>query len=145
MPDDTYIYFDTEFTSFESPQLLSLGAVASNLTEFYSEIDQIPENICSDFVISNVINKFTGPSFPLEIITSNFIQWLSSFNSNIILLSDSYYDRDLINSLCGYPIPINNGFKCRWMPLPHIITTNSHHALEDAWGLIKTFGPQFLD
>lgn len=144
MINKVYIYFDTEFTSFESPKLLSLGAVSSTLAEFYAEAENFSIDECSDFVKQNVLTKFTGPSFSLDVISIKFVQWIESFQLNIVLLSDSQYDRDIINALCGYPIPLKSGFKCVWMPLPHSITTNSHHALEDAWGLIKTFGRQYL-
>lgn len=30
------------------------------------------------------------------------------------------------------------GIPCVWIPLPHTVTTNSHHVLVDAWGLINT-------
>lgn len=57
------MFFDTEFSSFESPKLLFLGAVSSTLAEFYAEVDKIPIDDCSDFVRQNVLTKFTGPSF----------------------------------------------------------------------------------
>ena len=44
------MFFDTEFSSFEYPKLLFLGAVSSTLAEFYVEVDKIPIDDCSDFV-----------------------------------------------------------------------------------------------
>jgi hypothetical protein len=35
------MFFDTEFSNFESPKLLSLGGVYSTRTEFYVEEDKI--------------------------------------------------------------------------------------------------------
>ena len=42
--------FDTEFSSFDSPKFLSLGAVSSTLAEFYAEVDKITMDDFSDFV-----------------------------------------------------------------------------------------------
>ena len=65
-----------------------------------------------------VLTKFTGPSFPLDIVSKKFVQWLGDFQSGAVLQSDSQHDRDIINALCGYPIPLTNGFKCIWIDQP---------------------------
>ncbi len=58
------IYLDTEFTNFESPQLLSLGMVMTSGEEFYHELDlSLPENAavpasCSDFVQDTVLSQW---------------------------------------------------------------------------------------
>ena len=41
MSNKVYIYFETEFSNFESPKLLSLGGVYSTRAEFYAEEDKI--------------------------------------------------------------------------------------------------------
>lgn len=140
------IYFDTEFTCFSNPELLSLGAISTSGCEFYAEVVPIPFDACSDFVKAHVLPKFTGPQLSCEDLASRFLSWLGNFGKPVVLLSDSQYDRDLVNSLCGgYPLPIPGGHRCVWQPLPGIVTDNSHHALEDARGLLQAFGQQFLD
>lgn len=41
MSNNVYIYFDTEFSNFESPKLLSLGAVSFTFAEFYAEVNEL--------------------------------------------------------------------------------------------------------
>lgn len=69
MSDNVYIYFDAEFSNFESPQLLSLGAVYFTLAEVYAEVDKITNDDCFDFVKQNVLTKFTGATFLLDIVS----------------------------------------------------------------------------
>ena len=38
MPADQLIFLDTEFTSFESPELISIGLAASSGEDFYAEV-----------------------------------------------------------------------------------------------------------
>ena len=146
MTPQAFVYFDTEFTCFEQPQILSIGAVSADGKEFYAEVDPTPFAACSDFVKACVLPKFTGPQLSREELASGFLSWLGSFGKDIVLMSDSHYDRDLVNSLCGgYPLPIPGGCRSYWQPLPGIVSDNSHHALEDARGLLRAFGQQFLD
>lgn len=146
MKPQVFIYFDTEFTCFEQPEILSIGAVSSEGKEFYAEVAPVPLDACSDFVKAQVLPKFTGPAFPKKEVASRFLSWLGRFKKDVVLMSDSHYDRDLVNSLCGgYPLPIPGGYRSYWQPLPGIVSDNSHHALEDARGLLRAFGQQFLD
>ena len=58
------IFFDTEFTDFTNPQLLSLGMVTHDGREFYAELDcRDPGNgavfaRAGDFVRSNVLSQW---------------------------------------------------------------------------------------
>lgn len=146
MKSQEIIFFDTEFTCFEKPELLSLGAISIGGIEFYAETASIPLDRCSEFVKARVLPKFTGPQFEREELASRFLSWLGSFEKTIVLLSDSQYDRDLVNSLCGgYPLPIPGGYRSIWQPLPGIDNDNPHHALEDARRLLQAFRQQFLN
>ena len=145
MKSQEIIFFDTEFTCFEKPELLSLGAISIGGNEFYAEIASIPFDRCSEFVKAGVLPKFTGPQFEREELASRFLSWLGSFEKPVVLMSDSEYDRDLINALCGgYPLPIPGGYRSIWQPLPGIDENNTHHALEDARRLLQAFGQQFF-
>ena len=104
MKPQAVIYFDTEFTCFEQSELLSIGAVSLKGKEFYAEVDPIPFGACSDFVKAHVLPKFAGPAFSKGELASRFLSWLGGFEKDVLLMSDSHYDRDLVNSLCGgYP------------------------------------------
>ncbi|SHN71452.1 3'-5' exoribonuclease [Desulfovibrio litoralis] len=139
------IFFDTEFSDFENSELISLGAIsADGKSEFYAEINNIPEN-CSEFVKERVLPLLHGNGISKTELAKRFLAWLESFDSNIELCSDSHYDRNMIANLCGgFPLPLSNGAKSSWFPLPHIITDNPHNALEDAKLLRKYFAPHFL-
>lgn len=58
------MYLDVEFTSFESPVLLSLAMVTADGEEFYHELDlSLAENAtelvgCSDFVLDTVLPQW---------------------------------------------------------------------------------------
>lgn len=99
MKSQEIIFFDTEFTCFEKPELLSLGAIRIGGNEFYAEIASIPFDRCSEFVKDRVLPKFTGPQFEREELASRFLSWLGRFEKPVVLMSDSDYDRDLINAL----------------------------------------------
>jgi hypothetical protein len=50
------VFIDTEFVSFEAPELLSIGAVASTGEKFYRELkDPARSHLCSQFVKDNII------------------------------------------------------------------------------------------
>ena len=52
------VFLDTEFTSFERPELLSLALVAEDGREFYAELADYPESQCSEFVHETVLPLF---------------------------------------------------------------------------------------
>ena len=136
--DELVIFFDTEFTDFENPKLISLGAVtADEQHEFYAEIDPLPEG-CSAFVLEHIVPQLTGPKLTKEAFAQAFLTWLAGFRCDIELCSDVAFDRDLVYWLCG-GYPILDGAKCTWFPLPKLVNNNPHHALEDARMLRREF------
>ena len=136
------IFFDVEFSNFEHPELISLGAItADGAHEFYAEVSPLPER-CSDFVREHVIPQLSGPCYPKAELAAHFIGWLNRFDKDIELCSDSSYDRDLVYAMCGYPIPLARHNMVSWYPLPHLITNNPHHALRDAKMLRDRFSAQ---
>lgn len=139
----TAVFFDMEFSSFECPQLISLGAVtADGKQEFYAEVAPLPDG-CSDFVHEHVVPLLTGPAYPKKEVARRFLDWLAGLGDEIELCSDSGYDRDLLYELCGYPLPVSSGALCTWFPLPGTVDNNPHHALQDARMLQKTFAQHF--
>lgn len=135
--DEIIVFFDTEFSNLERPELISLGAVtADGEKEFYAEVSPIPDG-CSDFVKERVLPLRTGPAISREELKDTFVKWLRDLGGDIELMSDSDYDRNILYDLCGYP-PVPDVF-CRWFPLPHSGANNPHHALEDARLLRKEF------
>lgn len=57
------VFFDSEFSTLDEKgirRLISIGCVAQNGQEFYSETDTWNEGLCSDFVIKNVLPLLNG-------------------------------------------------------------------------------------
>lgn len=52
-----FVFLDTEFTSLQRPELISIGLSASDGTEFYCERTDYPTRRCSAFVRSEVVPK----------------------------------------------------------------------------------------
>jgi hypothetical protein len=49
------IFLDTEFTSFDHPELISMGLVGEDGREFYAERTDYQRDACSDFVLETVL------------------------------------------------------------------------------------------
>ena len=139
----TAVFFDTEFSNFDTPELVSIGAVSvDGQHEFYAEVSPLPGG-CSDFVLQHIVPQLTGPAYPKEEVARRFLEWLASFDNAIELCSDSGYDRDIVYGLCGNPLPIPHGTASTWFPLPGTVTNNPHHALQDARMLREEFHRHF--
>src|SRR4030095_7904523 len=54
-PAQTYVFIDSEFTNLSSPQLISFGAVATDSTAFYAELQGWDARSASPFVKEAVI------------------------------------------------------------------------------------------
>lgn len=96
------VFFDTEFSSFTSPQLVSFGAVTAQGESFYCEISPLPEN-CSDFVRQNVLPLLDGGDCACT--TAEFPQrlarWLQSLSAPAQLFSDSDWDILVLRKALG--------------------------------------------
>lgn len=129
----TRIFFDTEFSDLENPELISLGAISEDgAREFYAEVEPLPET-CSDFVRERVLPQLSGPKLPADELARAFLEWLRGFGTDVELFSDSDADRDLLENLCaGTAMDILGSVACAWRCLPGGNGVNPHHALEDA-------------
>ena len=76
------IYFDTEFSDFNKPALISIGLVGGG-REFYAELnDTYDEVMCSGFVRSDVLPLLDGKSAEMGIydLRSKLKDWIESFS-----------------------------------------------------------------
>lgn len=70
------IFFDTEFLDHgSSVELVSLGAVREDGSEFYMENAEANLLLANSWVQKNVIPKFTGPAHSLSYIADHFKQF----------------------------------------------------------------------
>ncbi|MEX3669793.1 hypothetical protein AB3X82_16520 [Paraburkholderia phenoliruptrix] len=66
-PWKTRYFLDTEFTSFDAGQLISVAIVGEDGREFYAERSDFESSLCSDFVREIVLpqlGQFPGRSLP---------------------------------------------------------------------------------
>lgn len=140
----TYVFFDSEFTNLREPTLISVGAVATDSTAFYCELQDWPADQASEFVRDVVLPLLDGDAVPLMMARDAFIAWLAdrSRDQPVTIVCDSGYDRQSLTWLLGTEdLPDNVG----WLHVPfayeHLdevvraLGLRRHHALDDARGL----------
>lgn len=105
--EELLVFFDTEFTSMECPQLLSIGMVAESGEELYIEIACAKENVISDFVRQEVL-PLLGLNNPLvleyDTVAAHLERWFDELRGGdraigIVLISDYPFDWMLIAEL----------------------------------------------
>lgn len=146
-PDRTYVFIDSEFTSLTEPRLISLGAVASDGSDFYCELSDWPRSACSEFVRNTVLPLLDGDAVPHPVAAESFTRWLGerAEHAPVTLVSDSGFDRWAMADLLGREdLPAH----CGWLRVPiHYEQLDSaveglglrrHHALDDARALRHT-------
>lgn len=86
------IFFDTEFSSFEDPWLLSLGFVAETGETLYVVVADYDASLSSAFVKDEVVPKLTliQPDFvlPERELPKEVVKWLGDFGDDIMLVCD---------------------------------------------------------
>jgi diamine N-acetyltransferase len=148
MPDCTdsvlWVFIDSEFTSLESPQLISFGAVCLDGRTFYAEVEPDGGAAPSAFVVDQVLPLLEGCAEPRDRVASRLVQWLQDCANGraVILVSDSGYDRWAAGALLqNEELPP----WAQWMRVPvayseldHLALEQRlrrHHALDDALAL----------
>lgn len=141
------VYLDTEFTGFRDPQLISAGLVCDN-RELYFEVAGIPNDICTPFVVENVLpllcgNNLTEPEICVELTT-----FLAACGPEVTFLCDApRYDIALIQpflpetlrwhySIPSFPTRAQFDAFTEELQL-ELDTLRQHHALDDARALAK--------
>lgn len=143
----TFLFIDTEFTSLEHPQLISLGITTDHAREFYAERIDFPRQHCSGFVQSQVL-PLLGYSYDAAVtapeLSRRLGRWLEPLTDHHLIVAHDYAD-DLQLFMSAVPecwwhllIPLD----ARWgmsdealaefFAVPGVIR---HHALHDARGL----------
>lgn len=105
--EELLVFFDTEFTSMECPQLLSIGMVAESGEELYIEIACAKENVISDFVRHQVL-PLLGLNNPLvleyDTVVAHLEVWFDKLRGGdrdigIVLITDYPVDWMLVLEL----------------------------------------------
>lgn len=140
----TYVFFDGEFTNLDEPEPISIGAVATDATAFYCELQDWPVDRVSDFVREAVLPLLDGDAVPAEIARESFGAWLAERAAQrpVTLISDSGFDRFCLTKVLGREdLPLN--VQWRRVPVAYQLLDEvasglglrRHHALDDARAL----------
>ncbi|OON62472.1 hypothetical protein B0920_03160 [Massilia sp. KIM] len=138
------VFIDTEFTSFENMQLISIALVSENGEETYFEVD-FDDWRCSDFVRSNVIpllGAYNNALINDAYLPAKILEWLQIVRKNeqyILICHDDVVDwRILERVLSGVPDWVK-GENIYYSLSPLLLESfyekhglARHHALHDA-------------
>jgi len=140
----TYVFFDSEFTRFLEPELISIGAVATDATAFYAELHGWSPERTSDFVRQVVLPLLDGDTVPPEMAAEAFAAWLGerAGRAPTTLISDSAFDRWAIAELLGTE-DLPAGVEWKHVAVVYealdqatqALGLRRHHALDDARAL----------
>jgi diamine N-acetyltransferase len=143
-PSETYVFIDSEFTDLTAPQLISVGAVATDSTAFYAELEGWDPARASPFVHDTVIPLLDGDAVPKAMGAEALTEWLLERARKMptTIISDSGFDRWALSELFGSEqLPPN----VQWRRVPiayealdeatQRLNLRRHHALDDARAL----------
>jgi diamine N-acetyltransferase len=143
-PRRTYVFIDSEFTSLETPELISVGAVATDSTAFYAEVRGWNPERATDFVKQVVIPLLDGDAVPLPMAAEAFSTWLDerAGRAPTTIISDSGFDRWALAELLGRE-DLPGGIEWKRVPISYeelddatkLLSLRRHHALDDARAL----------
>jgi len=143
-PNHIYVFVDSEFTSLHTPELISIGAVATDSTAFYCEVKGWSVERSSDFVKQVVVPLLDGDAVPLPLAAEAFSAWLDerAGRAPTTIVSDSGYDRWALTELLGRE-DLPSGIDWKRVPISYEALDDAtkefnlrrHHALDDARAL----------
>ena len=114
------MFLDSEFTSLAHPELISVGAVATDATAFYAEVRGWSPERSSDFVRRVVLPLLDGDAVTHDVAREAFATWLDERTGRAptTVISDSGFDRWALAELLGsedLPPLVSNGsgLRCR--------------------------------
>ena len=143
-PNRIYVFLDSEFTSLQAPELISIGAVATDSTAFYCEVKGWNLERSSEFVKEVVIPLLDGDAVPLPLAAEAFSAWLDerAGRAPTTIISDSGYDRWALTELLARE-DLPSGIDWKRVPISYEAIDEAtkqlglrrHHALDDARAL----------
>lgn len=141
------VYLDTEFTGFRDPHLISAGLVCGD-DELYFEVAGISLDLCTPFVIENVLPFLSGKGLSPTEISAKMATFLAQCGPEVTFLCDApRYDVALIKPFI--PATLRWHYSVPTFPTEvqfdaftedlqfELDTLRQHHALDDARALAK--------
>ena len=103
-------FLDTEFTSFDECQLISLAIVGEDGREFYAECSDFDRTLCSDFVRKTVLpqlGQFPERMMSLMQIRRDLNEWLTAIpvKPKPVLCADFIGDLTLLGHVINGELP----------------------------------------
>lgn len=144
-PGKPRYFIDTEFTSFEACQLISIAIVGEDGSEFYGEVTDFDSALCSDFVREAVLPQLGNPpghAMPFHQLRREMLSWLSRIpvKPRPVQCFDFDGDLKLLEHLIGGPLPKPWKTENIWKQRDDLEVErffmntglSDHHALHDA-------------
>lgn len=95
------LFLDTEFTSLQRPQLISLALVAENGNYVYVELDDWEESNCTPFVVEFVLPLLDGNRVNRGEARRRVATFIDRFKCPTIWNDAPQYDPSLLQDLIG--------------------------------------------
>jgi hypothetical protein len=92
------VFLDTEFTDLHEPYLLAAGLVSEGGRELYFELPEVKPEICSSFVVQNVLPLLTGQTLNYSDVSDAIVKFFTGYSySEIVWFCDApRYDVELL-------------------------------------------------
>ena len=141
---ELWVFIDSEFSSLESPELLSFGAVTAEGHTFYAELEHEQPVALSSFVEQSVLPLMENARVPRASAAEQFVSWLHNLANGraVRLISDSGFDRWALSDLLAAE-DLPSGVPWQRAPVAYSeldrvseeLRLRRHHALDDALAL----------
>lgn len=87
------LFLDTEFTSPETKQLISIGIISEDgQHSFYAELNEYDESLCNRFVRENVLPHLEHKGMSRGLLACVLREWFATLPRRVFFSCDSYDD-----------------------------------------------------
>ena len=125
------LFLDTEFTSPETKQLISIGIISEDgQHSFYGELNDYDTSQCNRFVCENVLPHLEHQGVSRGQLARVLRDWFATLPRRVFFSCDSYDDIKIVLALLGER-PAN--LIENWLDLRSLIDTSIYHNAVEAY------------
>lgn len=125
------LFLDTEFTSPETKQLISIGIISEDgQHSFYGELNDYDASLCNRFVCESVLPHLEHKGMSRDQLALVLREWFAILPRRVFFSCDSYDDIKLVLALLGER-PAN--LIENWLDLRSLIDTSVYHNAVEAY------------
>ena len=125
------LFLDTEFTSPETKQLISVGIISEDgQHSFYAELNDYDASLCNRFVCESVLPHLEHQGMSRDQLAGALRDWFATLPRRVFFSCDSYDDIKLVLALLGER-PAN--LIENWLDLRSLIDTSIYHNAVEAY------------